>query len=54
MTDPTPLAAEKAQPVQSIEGHAVVAVDGRFKCLLCGAKLLSVMQFNLTECRGVR
>lgn len=45
------MSAEKdAGPAYRIEGHAVDYIDHRYECRGCGARLLSLMQFNGREC----
>lgn len=35
---------------QAINGHVVDYISHRFECLNCGARLLSIMQFQTREC----
>lgn len=40
--------------VPHVNGHEVVYADHRYVCLRCGAKMLNMMNFNVSECRYKR
>lgn len=43
----------QTETVQRVEGHVVAYRSHRYECTLCGARLMSIMQFNVRECPGL-